>query len=334
MPQSLKTDVLVIGAGLAGLMAARVLRERGLHVVLLDEGESVGGRLATQRIGAGVADTGAQFFTVRSPEFSAYVERWMADGRVFEWARGWADGSLAVTHDGHPRYAARGGFKALAEHLTEGLEIKTEARVTQITRSSDDWLAHDEQGRTYSARAVLLTPPVPQSLALLEAGGVVLSAADRAALTSIEYAPSLSGVFVLDARVGLPMPGGIQRLGSTISWIADNQRKGISPNALAITVQASPTYSSQLWDLPDERVLAAFRVDIMPFFPSDPPLLEAQLKRWRYALPTVLHPERFLIAADLPLLAFAGDAFGEPRVEGAALSGLAVGRALAERFNR
>ena len=58
-------------------------------------------------------------------------------------------------------------------------------------------------------------------------------------------------------------------------------------------------------------------------------LREMQLKRWRYALPTTLHPERYLLATGIPTLAFAGDAFGWPRVEGAALSGLTAGDALA-----
>jgi len=48
------------------------------------------------------------------------------------------------------------------------------------------------------------------------------------------------------------------------------------------------------------------------------------LHRWRYAQPIELHPERFLrVGGDAPLL-FAGDAFHGPRVEGAALSGMAA----------
>ena len=52
----------------------------------------------------------------------------------------------------------------------------------------------------------------------------------------------------------------------------------------------------------------------------------AQLKRWRYSIPTALHPDPFLKAGDLPPLYFGGDAFGGPRIEGAALSGMAIGK--------
>ena len=57
--------------------------------------------------------------------------------------------------------------------------------------------------------------------------------------------------------------------------------------------------------------------------------LEMQLKRWRYALPTTLYSERCLVATGLLTLVFAGDAFGGPRVEGAALSGLATATLIA-----
>ncbi|MBE0566903.1 MAG: NAD(P)-binding protein [Krumholzibacteria bacterium] len=58
-------DVLVVGAGMSGLMAAQTLTDQGVRVLVLEKDSSVGGRLATRRIGGGRADQGAQFFTAR-----------------------------------------------------------------------------------------------------------------------------------------------------------------------------------------------------------------------------------------------------------------------------
>lgn len=330
MTQAIATDVLIVGAGLAGLMAGRVLADSGLRVLLLDKGRSVGGRMATRRIAGGAADHGAQFFTVRDPEFGVFVERWIAEGLVFEWARGWSDGSLATTRDGHPRYAAHGGMNALAKQLAKGLDARVKVNLVTVKPVDGGWQVVDESGTTQRAKAVLLTPPVPQSLKLLSA--VELNGQDRTALEAISYSPSLTGMFVLDREIRLPSPGAIQRLHANIHWIADNHRKGISPGAVVVTAQAGATYSRQLWERSDEQILAAFKVDLLPVL-GDAKIVEAQLKRWRYSQPEQIYLERCLVAADQPApLAFAGDAFGGPRIEGASLSGLAAGRALVELF--
>jgi predicted NAD/FAD-dependent oxidoreductase len=70
--------VVIVGAGLAGLSAARLLRDAGHDVVVLDKGRSPGGRCATRRIGNATLDHGAQFFTVRSDEFARCVDEWSA----------------------------------------------------------------------------------------------------------------------------------------------------------------------------------------------------------------------------------------------------------------
>lgn len=329
MTQNITTDVIIVGAGLAGLMAGRILADKGLRVVLFDKGRSVGGRMATRRIGGGIADHGAQFFTVRDPEFGTFVERWIAEGLVFEWSRGWSDGSLAITRDGHPRYAARGGMNALAKHLAKGLDARIKVKlisIKPISGGAAGWQVEDESGSTQRARAVLLTPPVPQSLELLS--DVELNEQDRAALEAIEYAPSLTGMFVLDREIRLPSPGAIQRPHANIHWIADNHRKGISPVTVVLTAQAGAAYSRQLWDRPDEEILAALKVDLLPVL-GGATITEGQLKRWRYAMPMTEYPQAYLLAGDQPApLMFAGDAFGSPRVEGASMSGLAAGRAL------
>jgi hypothetical protein len=332
MVDMVQTDVLIVGAGLAGLMAAHVLKEAGVQALVIDKGRSVGGRMATRRIGDGVADHGAQFFTVREPEFKAYIDRWLEEDRIFEWSRGWSDGSLSDTRDGHPRYAARGGMNALAKSLAEGLDVRLNTKLESISPHGEGWRAVDESGAIYSVRGGILTPPVPQSIALADAGRTPLAPADRAELVKIEYEPSLTAMFLVEGDVRLPPPGALQRPHAPIFWIGDNNRKGISPNATVLTAQAGPTYSQQLWERTDADILASMKVDMLPILGERVRIVEAELKRWRYAQPKSVYKDRCLAAADLPPLIFAGDAFGGPRVEGAVLSGLTAGHTMAEKL--
>ena len=85
MPTSHNTDVLIIGAGLAGLSAANDLRQAGRKVLVIDKGRGLGGRLAGRRIGDATFDHGAQFFTARESRFKAAVEGWIQAGVAEEW---------------------------------------------------------------------------------------------------------------------------------------------------------------------------------------------------------------------------------------------------------
>jgi hypothetical protein len=329
-------DVVIVGAGISGLMAAIRMRTAGLRVAVVDKGRSVGGRLATRRVAGGRADHGAQFFTVRHERFGRWVEEWIQTGLVYRWSHGWSDGSLASTSpDGHPRYAVQGGMNNLARHLAtqaaaSGVLLHTDVRVTALTPENTGWQFTAEEGTQLLARAAVLTAPVPQSLALLR--GVPLAEPERAHLERIRYEPALCGLFVVEGGVTLPEPGAVQQPGAKIAWIADNQRKGISPGATVVTLHAGGNWSAAHYDEPDEQIEAAFSAGLAPWLAEGATVVEAQVKRWRYAAPTVLHPERLLRASTAAPLLFGGDAFGEPRVEGAALSGLALGDALVAEF--
>lgn len=326
-----QTDILIIGAGIAGLMAAHKLQQNGRSVLVLDKSRGVGGRMASRRIGPGVADHGAQFFTVRTPSFGQYVQQWQTNGIVREWSRGWTDGSAGGPEpDGHPRYVGSTGMTAVPKFLAASLPVQLNEPVTAVMPTAAGWQATTGNGRVFTSSALILTPPVPQSLALLQAGKTPLHPADRAALEAVTYAPTLAGLFWVDGRVVLPPPGALQRPDHDFPFIADNQRKGISPHARIVTIHAHPRLAATLWDAPPEKQLAVLYDGLRPFLGASAVIIEAQVHRWRYAIPTALYPKPTLLAQDLPPLAFAGDAFDGPRVEGAAVSGLAAAEVIGD----
>lgn len=71
-----ETDVLVVGAGLAGLAAADLLMRAGRRVTVLEARERLGGRLWSVPSGAGATlDLGGQWFGPRHLRVRALVER-------------------------------------------------------------------------------------------------------------------------------------------------------------------------------------------------------------------------------------------------------------------
>ena len=328
-------DALIVGAGMSGLMAAQVLRQRGLSVILVERGRSVGGRLATRRVGdGGLADHGAQFFTVRTEALGAYVERWLAQDLIYVWGRGWSDGSVKRTAgDGHPRYAVRGGMNQLAKHLARDLDVVINRLVTSLRQTASGWALDDSEGDTYAGRGLLLTPPMPETLALLAGSDVYLHRDDAAELRRIRFGPCLCGIHEIQGEVDLPEPGAFQNFQSDVYWVADNQAKGISRTRV-VTSHANAKFSRQNWDASEADVVLELESAVMPYLKEGARIVNTQLKKWRYSVPLTTCAQEYLLAKDLPRLVFAGDAFGgRGRVEGAFMSGIAAGNALADALS-
>ena len=62
------TDVLIIGAGVAGLTAAHELCTAGLHVTILEARDCIGGRILTHHTKQYPVELGAEFVHGRPPE--------------------------------------------------------------------------------------------------------------------------------------------------------------------------------------------------------------------------------------------------------------------------
>lgn len=315
------SDVLIIGAGISGLLAANMLRRQGKTVTLLDKARGVGGRMATRRLDDHAFDHGAQYFTARDARFLEWVTQWEAEGIVKKWAQRFPTADGTLNEQDEWRYIGTQGMSNIAKHLAQGLDMHVQQRVIRIDLENQRWAVTTETGNTHTAPALLLTSPVPQSLAMLDAGNFTLPPETRAALEKIEYQPCFAVMALLEKPSQIPAPGGQWMSGEPIAWIADNQQKGIS-QGYGVTIHAGPEFTRQYFDAGKDRIARLLFEAAGALLGSK--VLFYDVQRWRYSQPTVLYPEPCLFLADPAPLVFAGDAFGGPRIEGAALSGMAA----------
>ena len=115
----------------------------------------------------------------------------------------------------------------------------------------------------------------------------------------------------------------MQDADAIFSFVADNQRKGVSA-APAVTLHVNHEESAAHWDDPPDELRAWALDAAAPWFGdasgASPPGCGAGASPG----PQTIWPEAcWTPEAGLPL-ALAGDAFAGPKVEGAALSGLAA----------
>ena len=312
--------VVIVGAGLSGLVAANRLVEADVDVVVVDKGRSPGGRLATRRIGDATLDHGAQFFTVRTPAFQRQVDEWVDRGLVTVWANGFG------SDDGHPRYVAVDGMNSLAKDLAVGLDVRCSTMAFTIRPTDADvgtpaWQVVIDDGSTWAGDAVIVTTPLPQAFALLVDSGIDLDES----MIRTDYDRTIALLATLDGRASVPAPGGIQQPNPDVGFVADNHAKGVSATP-AITMHASATWSEQHWDDELDELLVQLLELARPWTGSAE-VVEAQVKKWRFATPRSPWPEPCWVAPGGTVV-LAGDAFDGPRVEAAHNSGLAAAHAL------
>jgi predicted NAD/FAD-dependent oxidoreductase len=191
----------------------------------------------------------------------------------------------------------------------------------EALRVEDDlWVAETEDGSRHAARSCILTPPVPQTLALLTQCGIPLSSEHREVLEGIVYEPCIAVMAICDDAPDLPDNGVLEFERGNLRRIMDNNRKGISPDAQAITIHASGAFSRQYFDADDDSV-ARQLIDEAELI-MRVAVVSRQLHRWRYSQVLTPHPRPTLSLSSRPPLAVAGDAFGVNGVEGAARSGM------------
>ena len=93
-------DVVVVGAGLAGLAAARVTTAAGLRTVVVEAADEVGGRVRTDVVDGFRLDRGFQILLTAYPEVQGQLDLAALDlGRFEPGAQVWVDGGLATVAD-------------------------------------------------------------------------------------------------------------------------------------------------------------------------------------------------------------------------------------------
>lgn len=310
--------VVVIGAGICGLVAARRLVESGAEVVVVDKGRSVGGRLATRRIGGATLDHGAQFFTVRTPAFRHRVDDWVDRGLVSIWSNGFS------SDDGHPRFVATAGMNSLAKDLAVDVDVRCSTMAFAVRPDVDDpsaWRVVIDDGTVHTTDAVIVTTPLPQAFALLADADITLDES----LMRTDYDRTITLLATVDGPTAIPAPGGLQGPTPDLAFVADNAAKGVSATP-AVTVHASAQWSEDHWD-DDQDELRAALIDLVNPWMGTAAIVEAQVKKWRFATPRTTWPEPCWVDRGGRIV-LAGDAFDGPRVEGAHNSGLAAAHVL------
>lgn len=262
----------IIGAGLAGATAARLLARAGARVTILEKSGGTGGRLSTRRTDYGPFDHGAQYITARGDAFADAIYQLTAEGGAQEWRPAGKDREEAW-HVGLP------GMSGFVKPLLGGLDVRLRCRVTAIEPEAGGVRVLTEDGEAGRFDRVIVTAPAPQAHELI--GGLDIG---FNTIPTVVMAPCWAVMLSYAGRLeALPdMQRGSDE--TEIGWVARDSSKHGRESFENIVVHAGAAWSARhLEDEADAVIgsVTAALADIAGDAALTPVFAAAH--RWRHA---------------------------------------------------
>jgi predicted NAD/FAD-dependent oxidoreductase len=350
----MKHNIAIIGAGMAGITAARTLLKAGHRVEVFEKSHGAGGRMSTRDTVFGSFDHGAQYFTVRDPRFSLALQTvpgtdkvcrpWSANavrvldplGHVFEAARPSREAHFVVTPgmNGLVRYWAA----PLGEHLNTNIQVQRLERNAKGLWTLHGIDTHDHQDSAWAHsgfdRVILAVPSVQAQQLLRNSAKALGKSAVFKDIESVEVAPcwTLMLAFPQASQPGLPHLGpqwnAARSTHHRVAWLARESSKPGRGRIERWTVQASAIWSQEHLEDSAERVQAKLLRAFSELTGIRAEPSHADVHLWRYAQTMQPLEQHYLFDKKLGL-GTCGDWHIGHRVEDAFVSGLELALAIA-----
>ncbi|MGY1779150.1 NAD(P)/FAD-dependent oxidoreductase [Geodermatophilus sp. SYSU D01036] len=314
-------EIVVVGAGIAGVACARALADAGVPVRVRDRGRRPGGRMASRTLAGRVTDLGASYLTASAgTPFAAVVGDWVARGLARPWTDTFAvagpDG-IRDSSSGPVRYAAPGGLRSLVADLAAGLDVVQGSAVERVGPGA--------RVDGAEAPAAVLALPDPQARRLLppDLAARLLDEEDAR-----PWRPSLAVALGWDERHWpADLHGAFVHDDPVVEWIADDgDRRG--DGAPVLVAHTTPGTAAAHLDDPG-RAAPEVTAAVCRALGIGPAPAWTHVHRWTFAKPAVPREEPFGLAAGVGVC---GDGWRAPsKVESAWTSGHLLGTALGGR---
>ena len=320
-----KSQVAVIGAGLAGLSCASALAQAGMQVQVFEKSRGVAGRMSTRKGDGWQCDHGARYFTARDPAFQNQLAIWLEQGAAAQWHTPigvYENQTWQSSKPTDPRYVGTPWMTSPAHHLAKSLDVHHSHTITQINRAPHQWQLHTaEHGLLeYKPDWVILAVPAPQAL--------LLTQKIDPAITALHGQAKTEGCWTMMLRFNevIPIPFEAAFINEGIlSWVARNNAKPQRIGEEVWVIHGQSQWSQDHIDA-DPQTIAPQMIAAFIALGGKAPA-EYAIHRWRYASSDPAYQPRFHCNSEQGI-AYCGDWLHGGRVEGAWLSGHALANAI------
>lgn len=340
----------IIGAGISGLTAGKILAEAGHEVTVFEKSRGYGGRMATRYAGKSnqlKLDHGLSWFSPESDEFKAFTADMLEKKLLKVWGRNFLFYDGEVLSSSNPnsdtslKYTAVDGMNSIGRHLSRWVDVQTETKVGGLTYIGNHrtkkrpWMINMSSSRTFQADAIIIATPAPQAY------GIINTTIDEIdtlkiirEIDEIDY-NHVTTLMLGFSNMDAPEWEGIVCKNSPIQFISNESSKRESGGECLLVVHASHDFSAANQNEDHDTVigkLTSALAEITGGWVTAPDW--SQLHFWKFSTPkSYLNAPYMEIQEKEAQLAVIGDYFNGKGIDAAYRSGLALGRHWAEKYS-
>jgi len=309
-------QVAVVGAGLAGLSAAKRLQEAGVSVVVLDDGRRPGGRLATRKYHDRQFDYGAQYMKPHSRRAAVLFSAWRKAGVIVPWRAQALELPQRKKVDSTSWHVAVPSMADLASHLAEELEVHCRFKALDVSGEKGRWSIIGQRHQSAGPfEAVFVACPAYQTAKLLapyEEFGPLLD--------KVESRPCLATMVEFEDEVMVDYEAAFVGNGP-LAWVCLDSAKPGRTTKECWVLHATDEWSEKHLQDPPEQIASLMLSAFAPLSPVElPPVAFCRAHRWRFAYGTAASDSTHRFEESLGL-GVAGDWCNSPNLDGAYFSG-------------
>ncbi len=323
----MRKTVAIIGAGMAGLGAARALLQTGFKVNLYEKSRAVGGRVATRRVAGCTFDHGAQIIKPAGFSLDGLMRELPCPDLlevttpILPFAPDGSQLPIDPLRGSEAKYAYADGITTLPKMIMQschelGGALFLETHIARFKENPEGISLFSGTGEIIAeADALILTAPAPQAAALIEASEMlnpIAQSSQISALRTVSYRACLSVLlgyshfeFANDAYALIAADKN-----SPLLWVAFEKMKSPrrAPKGETLLIaQFGGDFSREKYDFSDDAVIEETLLALRPLFQGEADSLSfSQVKRWRYSQPIGMvafskvnpTPSRIVVAGD------------------------------------
>lgn len=341
----------IIGAGLAGLTAGKMLAQTGHDVIVFEKSRGFGGRLATRYSGEDSSvkfDHGCPHLFATDSRYQQFIDELEKKNILKKWAdefHYWNGDSLFRSHPQKKKqqyYFAPQGMNEVGKYLSRWVDVRTNTKVIGMTYLGDKkgkkkpWMLNLENFDVVGVDAVIVATPAVQTYGLIENAQdeTVFKTVIRE-IDEIFYEPKHSLMLTYDG-VEVPEWKGITCNDQVINWISNENSKRDENGKLALVCHSTGEFTRNhlIAGSSNEKIQAEMIFALRKIIGDwSAKFSESSMHLWRYSQPRTFFEQDFVeVGNENSPVGIIGDFLRGNTSEHAFISGVELAKSWISRF--